>query len=558
MFLSTLLYLLAWSLSANAAAIARDSSPFVSLSYGSLKGISTAGVDQFLGIDYAQPPVNDLRFRRPLPVKSFNGVKDATVFGDSCLQQYYTLPGIKDLNYTALQTFVSKTNHSEDCLHLNVFKPTKISPDEKLPVVVYIHGGAFMTGDSSSYNATNLVTRSIALGEPVIYVSINYRLNAFGFLGGQEVMEFKLANLGIWDQILALEWIQKHISKFGGDPSKVTLWGQSAGGSSTTTHLVLNGNNRRPPFRAAVIHSSFAPPMQATNSEKNQNYYDHLVQGTNCSAAKSTMECLRKVPADALLKVIDTTPAMFSPEGLIFTWGQSVDNVLFKKTSKQLIREGNYAKVPVLAGSTDDEGTLFSLYSQNITTHGNFTSFVGEQYLDGAQASDIESIYTAYTEDPALGSPFNTGNASQLTSQFKRLSAFHGDWNFHSARRESMHYFQQTQNVWNYLWKRRKELSYLGSVHGGELPEFYSTVSTDFVATDALINFVNNLDPNYPKHSKPSAQSALSSIRWPKYNKGLEMLQISDNASEAYSTVADTFRKAGIEAIINVHNHLGL
>lgn len=97
--------------------------------------------------------------------------------------------------------------------------------------------------------------------------------------------------------------------------------------------------------------------MQTTNSERNQHYYDYLVQGTNCTAAKSTLDCLRKVPIDALLKAIDTTPAMFSPQGLLFTWGQSVDDDLFKKTPKQLIREGRYAKVPILAGSNDDEGT---------------------------------------------------------------------------------------------------------------------------------------------------------------------------------------------------------
>jgi len=544
------------SLSVNAAVVSRASAPVVKTSWGSYQGASSGGVDTFLGMNYAQPPVGNLRFRQPLPPKSFSGTKDASAWGNACLQQYYTLPYIENLDYSALAVFVSTANQSEDCLNLNVFRPAGVAANAKLPVVVFFYGGAFMTGDASSYNATNLVARSVALGEPVIYVSLNYRVNAFGFLGGQEVMDAKVANLGIWDQILAMGWIQTQISKFGGDPRKVTLWGQSAGGISVTSHMILNAKNPVPYLRAAVMESSITSPMEATNSNKNNYYYNYLVQQTNCTASKSTLECLRKVPSATLLDAVNTTPAMFSPNSMNFTWFQSVDNVLFNKSLKEYIREGQYAKVPVLAGGNDDDGTVFSFYAQDIVTDDQWTAYVTAQYLAGAPAADIASVAAAYPSDPAAGSPFGTGSASALTPQFKRLAAFHGDWSFTSGRREAFGYFKSTQNVWAYLWKRRKDLLYLGSVHGGELYEIFSVIPTDFVLTDSLVNFVTNLNPNYPKGS--TATSGLSTITWPTYGSSGSLLQISDNTTEAYTTTTDNYRQAGIQAVIKIQQELGL
>jgi len=452
--------------------------------------------------------------------------------------------------------FVSTADQSEDCLNLNVFRPAGVAANAKLPVVLYLYGGAFITGDASSYNATTLVARSVALGEPVIYVSLNYRVTALGFLAGQEVMDAGVANLGIWDQILGMAWIQTQISKFGGDPDKVTLWGQSAGGISVTSQMILNANLQKPFFRAAVMESSVTSPMEATNSKKNNYYYDYLVQQTNCTASTSTLDCLRKVSSATLLDAVNTTPAMLSANSMNFTWFQSVDDVLFNKSLKEYIREGHYAKVPVLAGGNDDDGTLFSFYGSDVVTDDEWTSYVTAQYLTGAPATDIASVAAGYPSDPAAGSPFNTGSASALTPEFKRLAAFNGDWSFQAGRREALGHFKSTQSVYSYLWKRRKDLLYLGSFHGGELYEIFSMIPTDFVLTDALINFVSNLNPNYPTHS--TATSGLSNITWPTYGSSGLMLQFSDNATEAYTTTTDTYRQVGIQAIIKIQQELGL
>ncbi|PCH36160.1 alpha/beta-hydrolase [Wolfiporia cocos MD-104 SS10] len=172
-------------------------SPTIALPYGNLQGSTLGDVSSFLGIPYAQPPLGDLRFAPPQPPLLFKGVAQATEFGPACPQQIPKLPNVLPFNVSVP---VFKDSMSEDCLFINVYKPASARAQDKLPVVFWIFGGAFEFGDAALYPATAFVKRSMELGEPVIFVSHNYRVNAFGFLASQEVVDAGHTNIGLRDR----------------------------------------------------------------------------------------------------------------------------------------------------------------------------------------------------------------------------------------------------------------------------------------------------------------------------------------------------------------------
>ena len=201
-----------------------NESGIVKTDAGSVSGINQNGLQVFLGIPFAAPPTGDLRWRPPAPVQPWNGVKETKEYSPSCPEPLS--PG-------------SPVNMSEDCLYLNVWTPAQ-SADEKLPVMVFFYGGAFGQvapfGTMAVYNGTTLAEKG------VIVVTTNYRLGALGFLAhpqlDNESPHNSSGNYGLLDQQAALQWVQRNIGAFGGDPSRVTIFGQSAGGESVLIHLV--------------------------------------------------------------------------------------------------------------------------------------------------------------------------------------------------------------------------------------------------------------------------------------------------------------------------------
>lgn len=190
--------------------------PKVTLKNGSYYGIQLPNYEQdiFLGIPFAQPPIDSLRFRQPQPLNTtWDDVRNATVYQPQCF------------GYGAKQ-WVFEIPFSEDCLSVNIIRPAGISTDAALPVGVFINPGGYLEGGNSDprYNMSFIVQQSQKMGTPFIAVSPNYRLSVWGFLYSQEVVDAGTTNLGMLDQRLALHWIQENIAAFGGDPRKVTIW----------------------------------------------------------------------------------------------------------------------------------------------------------------------------------------------------------------------------------------------------------------------------------------------------------------------------------------------
>nr|VWP00041.1 Putative peptide synthase/polyketide synthase [Ganoderma boninense] len=290
------------------AAVSASSStraPLVRLDDATVIGFTEGPSTSFLGIPFAQPPIGKLRLQLPQPIARYTGVINATTFGNQCIQQITTQPTFPPGLPPEIPPFVASlaelvdVPQSEDCLNINVIVPAGTRPGDGFPVAAvstmlygrsfhedfhptanlqWIYGGGFQVGSNAVRPGAVIVNRSIELGAPVIFVSMNYRLNAFGFLGGREIQKAGLGNLGLHDQREALRWVQKHISAFGGDPSKVTIWGQSAGSHSVALQMITNGGDTEGLFRAGWMESGSAPPTGSIL--KLQPTFDYIVLET--------------------------------------------------------------------------------------------------------------------------------------------------------------------------------------------------------------------------------------------------------------------------------------
>ncbi|KAF8189169.1 Alpha/Beta hydrolase protein [Mycena galopus ATCC 62051] len=294
--------------------------PTVQLDCATVTGVTNGILKQFLGIPYVGPPTRPLWFRLPHPVSSYREDFAAEAYGPICPQmhQQRVLPAdipeivIEELGGTGAPI---PFNQSEDCLTVNIIAPANTTPHSKLPVLVWIFGGGFEIGYASSTDGSVLVNQSIAFGSPVVYVSLNYRRvtpnnrqkSALGFLASKEVKEAGLGNLGLQD---CQHWVQRYINEFGGDPTKVTLWGESAGAISTAAQLVTNSGNNEGLFRAAIMDSGSS--LYVGDITHGQPWYNFLVEQTGYSYASDTLDCLRDLPLDTLMKATNSTPSAVS------------------------------------------------------------------------------------------------------------------------------------------------------------------------------------------------------------------------------------------------------
>ncbi|CCL98520.1 uncharacterized protein FIBRA_00519 [Fibroporia radiculosa] len=520
--------------------------PIVNISYGAFQGSTSGNVAQFLGIPFAQPPIGSLRFGLPQPPEPLEGIQQATSFGPACPQQEIVLPEELPSNFSIPVLDLI----SEDCLYANVWAPADATSEDNLPVIFWIYGGGFELGSASIYDGSLYVERSIDLGEPVIFVSHNYRMNAFGFLAGQEVEEAGLTNVGLRDQRLALEWVNQYISAFGGDPSKVIIWGESAGAFSVAAHLVWNNGDPAGLFRGAIMESGF--PIALHNVSEGQPSYDQLVQYTGCANSSDTLDCLRYADYETLQAAIALTPTIFSYTSLNLAWEPRIDGTIILQNGERYIEQGIYAKVPIIAGDCDDEGTLFSLSNLNITTDDEFLTYIQENYIIGASDADISLVGEAYPSDPSDGSPFDTGDLNDLTPQFKRIAAFQGDWMFQAPRRYMLETLSKTQDTWGYLYKRGKATPILGTFHASDLVEYFTSV--DYIGVDAIINFANTLNPNTPPGLPGAILSLLSLYTWDQWgsNPSSPPLLTFVDPAPLITTTADTYRADAMQLLTNL------
>ncbi|RDW56727.1 hypothetical protein BP6252_14002 [Coleophoma cylindrospora] len=361
---------------------------------------------------YALPPVGDLRFRVPQSLNSsWTGSVPATSYSSACVGY-----GSDELTYPSL---------SEDCLYLNVVRPSGYE-SEQLPVAFWIHGGGLYEGSSidQRYNLSFIVQKSVDIGKPIMAVSINYRLSMWGFVMGDEVLESGNANLGFRDQRLAMHWVQENITAFGGDTSKVTIWGESAGALSVGMHLTAYGGRNDGLFRSGIMESS-NPVYYGNFDTWDKTAFPNATAALGCSNSTNQLQCLREVPYEALNNWINSTS---------FTWAPLIDGDFIQGYTSLQLAKGDFVHVPIISGANSDEGTAFSPIGVNSSEI--FISNL-EADMPAASASVMAEAYPATITYGAVptGLPASWVPPAAYGSNWRRSAEYTGDMFFIANRR---------------------------------------------------------------------------------------------------------------------------
>ncbi|ODQ78616.1 hypothetical protein BABINDRAFT_39553 [Babjeviella inositovora NRRL Y-12698] len=465
-------------------------------------------LESYLGIPFAAPPVGPLRFKPPQPYTgSLNGFQ-ALAYGPSCPQMEIAsgASGIvgnlpQDVVSLVMQTplFNAIIPQSEDCLTLNVYRKRGLSSTAKLPVMFWIFGGGFEFGGTNYYLPQQLMAQGALQGQDFIYVSVNYRVAAFGFLGGKEIKAEGSGNAGLLDQRLGLQWVADNIAAFGGDPSKVTIFGESAGSMSVAHQMIGNGGDNtykgKPLFRAGIMQSGSVLPVGDIDSAFPQLIFDAFANAAGCGTASDKLTCLRGVPYAQIQAASNSVPGIFSYESLQLSYMPRPDGGFIPYNLMQMVADGKYAKVPYIIGDQNDEGTIFGLTTLNVTTEAEVRSYVSNIF-PGMSSSLLDQFLTLYPQDVTQGSPFNTGVLNALSPQYKRVAALFGDVGFQAPRRFLLNH---TPDVTRYTFDSQQlsGLPIVGTFHANDIIwQYFVTGSGSLIYRNAFIAFANTLNPN--------------------------------------------------------------
>ncbi|WP_290056469.1 carboxylesterase/lipase family protein, partial [Amycolatopsis solani] len=345
---------------------------------GKLAGKSTGAVDAFLGIPFAAPPVGALRWQPPQPAPAWTGVRPATSYGSACPQG---------------------AGSTEDCLYLNVFRPARAT-NERLPVLLWIHGGGFSSGSGNDFDGSLLAETN-----NIVVVTINYRLGAFGFLNLPGLSKTGGGNYGLLDQVAALNWANHNIDRFGGDHRAVTIAGLSAGGhsvcallASPLTHGLVDG---------AIIQSGGCPSHTVAESQAVGTRF-----ATDAGCATHQVSCLRAKSA-AEIQAASAVVRGGILSGPLPTAG--VPELPIAPLTA--VRTGRFERVPLLIGSTRDEVRAWARPFATATPAQYSKSL---EYLFGTRAADVEKVY------PLSNYPAQDTAAYALGAVWTDASAFYG------------------------------------------------------------------------------------------------------------------------------------
>lgn len=525
-----------WSLGALATAVAlvtvharpavvpsgsTSAGPIVDVGYASFLGSSSvSGVDFFGGIPYVQPPLGQLRWRAPQPldespVKGGNvTVYDARTFGNFCLQQ----PAQIGFG-------------SDDCLTLNIWKPAKAKRGDKLPVVVYIHGGGNYYASARAFPMDSWV--SISKGS-VVAVNLQYRLGLLGFLASKAIMSDGSVNAGLLDQRAALEWIQRHISKFGGDPNQVIVVGESAGGGDIVYHMTAYGGTGKPLFKRAITQSIGTDPIPSV--AEYEFCFANVTATVGCTGT-DPLACLRAAPLESIVRAINNKPSTckFLPV---------IDGALITDYPSRLVAQGKIQKVDYLGGHCTDDGSIFvgdPAYLAN-TTEG-FVAAIKRRYTTLSNSS-VERMIKLYPGD-------------SFTSTFERSKTAFGDtiftcqdW-FIADKLRTL----GVRNVYNYRWNTPDPTQYAvfpwkGVMHTADLfflfngtnsgpnPSAPQSIFTPLTRAEATLSTeAIGYWTAFGRRGDPSINRPLrSSSKWADASKGRLLIQ-EESATKSASVM---------------------
>ncbi|XP_005098861.2 cocaine esterase-like [Aplysia californica] len=515
---------------------------------GTLRGKVDSGlpvpVARFAGIPYARAPTGPLRFKAPASPDKWTGVRDALVFGDECLQRVAANDVFRDPN----------APNSEDCLYLNVYTPTKRTSSAPLPVMVFIHGGGYNSGSGSSYDASYVAAKG------VVFVTINYRLDLFGFLSTEN--DIMPGNYGMLDQVAALKWVKNNIASFGGDPNLVTIVGQSAGSASVS--LLTLSPLAKGLFHRAIMESGSALSPWAVEYPGNRMTHriaarliSNAVNCNDLNNSSALLSCLQKVDANTLLKAsLGITGAvqatLINVPRVETTFGFLPD----KPTA--LLSRGQFSHVDTLRGFNSDEfgGIIPALAGPQPVTRevakqiwrgqlAQFTDIDREKVLKSMEATFLTGKTTtdAIQRGTLDGVDYFVFGAPMVTELEKVVS----------KAPEKKHYLYQ----FNYRPSFSKAPQWMSALHGQEMVFWFNaqielitdkgngipTLNDRLVSLEIMGRWTNFAKTGNPTSTIPNAQAT-----WNQYRSGAPNYLLINSASEAkrlYSprVATDFYRK---------------
>ncbi|KAF8177596.1 Alpha/Beta hydrolase protein [Pholiota molesta] len=472
--------------------------PIVNLGYATYQGIIVQDTltnqtnTNFLGVRYAAPPTGALRFRAASAPAFTPGVQMANAQPAICPAAGSgtapTTPFRAGASFSlstgapAPASNSSDSGEPEDCLFLNVFVPGDLGSKKNLPVVFWIHGGGYVFGNATIYTGNDLLREA---GGGVVVVVIQYRLGVFGFLPGQKVKDDGLLNAGLLDQQFALQWVQQHITKFGGDPTKVTIWGESAGAGSVLQHVIANGGNTTPPlFRGAITSSIYLPSQYAYNDRIPELLFSEVVSQTNCTSAKDTLECLRTVDVD----ILQAANIEINNSGFFgtFVFVPVVDGTFITARPTELLQQRKINTRFLLSVTNAFEGTLF--VNQSTADTVQIPQYISQLF----PTIGPDAIKTATALYAGLGTNIVQANAIMGESIFIcptylllrafENNAFKGEFAIPPAiHSEDVVFYFPSNPI---------------SQNPGGIPVLFPNPDFDKAFPEAFLNFALSLDPN--------------------------------------------------------------
>lgn len=448
-------------------------------------------IDTFLGIPYAEPPIGNLRFAKPVKKAHFAHAFSATQYGPACPQR----PEM------AQQWLPGKPFISEDCLTLNIFAPAH---GHNLPVMIWFHGGAFVIGQSSIYDASTLS----GFGNVVI-VTVNYRLGPIGFLATDD--DTSKGNYGLWDQQMALQWVHDNIRSFGGDPNLVTLFGESAGGASTFLQALYPKNKGL--FKRIISESGTAMCPWAYSERNTVGRFSKLLGlRLNCSIATNAelLKCLRSKPFEDLItnaQVGTKEDEIYRPE-----WAPVVDGEFIKQLPpdvflypETMIADGRnaLADLDLLIGINDGDGGFITMVSllpfvQSKVTPTSSALQIVNSYVTNSMLTDRFGLTTASLVDAMSFLYTNWSEPMTNDTYLHKILSMSSDYQFFMPAKLSARAHAKVQHperhTYMYLFTHRSSFARSipwvpGAGHGDELPYVFGFPST----MQKGLNFQNSL-----------------------------------------------------------------
>lgn len=497
----------------------------VALSVGRLSGRRSAedsSIRVFRGIPYAQPPVGDLRWKAPLPARSWTGTRDATRFSVSCIQNQHSSGFVWRREAFSV---------SEDCLYLNLWAP---DTGQDLPVMVWFHGGAHTSGQGHSliFDGTRLAQ------EGVVIVTINYRLGALGFLAhpwlAAESEHNSAGNYGLLDKIAALKWVRSHIEAFGGNPDNVTIFGQSAGSQSVCSLMASPLADGL--FHRAIGQSASCVGRGPGTDANGQARGERLVAELDVA----DLTALRSVPADALLQA--TADTGWASRSRIV-----VDGYVLPEAEVDVFRRGDQAPVPLLLGSLANEGR------ELIPRNDELTEAELDVYLQrtfGEQAELLKTLYESTGSPGAIQHAIGTDYF--MAFGMRRWAEYHVD-----AGSDAYLYFMDHQPPAFHLYMPESRALTLaggarsaGAYHSGDLAYVFGTVGlvgTDWLDTDRdLSDIIIRYWTNFARDGNPNGAGT---PRWQRYGRPNHETLVLMESPHMVSGI----RRAKIDAMAAAH-----